>query len=195
MKKIILSLILILCLTPSYSQKKKPIKKAPVTTSVLAKTENLTAEIVKSNFYLFIGAGAKKDTILLKALDVNKMLTDCKITPFTSKGTKLYAVSWMEKTITETKLKKEEALTTFTEVCDIVSKSKVLSNAQTTTKITEIVFLDKNQTVSETREKLRKEGFEFSLTPDGDVVLKNKAQENRMSYSAADKKFVGAKKK
>lgn len=166
----------------------------PATTSILAKADNLTAEIVKSNFYLFI-SGSKKDTILLKALDVNKMLTDCKITPFTSKGVKLYAVSWTEKAITETKLKKEEALTTFTEVCDIATKSKVLSNAQTTTKITEIVFLDKNQTVSETREKVRKEGFEFTLTPDGDVLLKNKAQENRMSYSATDKKFVGIKKK
>ena len=195
MKRTIAICIVLICFTSGYGQKKKPVKKTPTTTSILAKTENLTAEIVKSNFYLFIGNATKKDTILIKALDVNKMLTDCKITSFTAKGNKLYVVSWLEKTITETKLKKEEALTTFTEVCDISSKSKVLSNAQTTTKITEIVFLDKNQTVSETREKLRKEGFEFTITAEGDVILKNKAQENRMSYSGTDKKFVSAKKK
>lgn len=123
------------------------------------------------------------------------MPSDCKITPFNSKGVKFYAVSWTEKAITETKLKTEEATTTFTEICDFTSKSKVLSNAQTTTKISEIVFLDKNQTVSETREKVRREGFEFSITPDGDVILKNKSQENRLSYNATEKKFVGMKKK
>lgn len=189
MSKILIALTLSLMATAGYSQKKKAAAKAPASVNtVIAKADNLSAEVAKSNFYLFING--KKDTILIKDIDSKKMPSTGKITPFKAKGTQLYAVSWTETANTETKLKKESALTTFTEIYDVVSKTKVLANAQTTTTISEIVFLDKNQTVSETQQKLRKEGFEFMLLPDGDVVLKNKAQENKMTYSVTDKKYV-----
>lgn len=178
---------------------KKPFKKAAAPTNVIvAKADILSAEITKNNFYLFINGKAKKDTMLIKAVDPKTLPAEGKIVPFTAKGIPLYALSWTETKVTETKLKKEEAITTNTEIYEVTSKTKVLENAQTTTKITEQVFLDKNHTVSETQQKLRREGFEFSLTPTGDVVLKNKTQENKMTYNVTDKKFVnvaGAKKK
>lgn len=191
MKKIIL-IVAVLISSFGFSQK-KPVKKAAAPANVVvAKADVVSAEVTKNNFYLFINGKTKKDTMLIKAIDPKKLPADGKIVPFMAKGTQLYALSWTETTLTETKLKKEEAVTTFTEIYDVTSKTKVLENAQTTTKITEIVYLDTKQTVSETQQKLRKEGFEFSLTPTGDVVLKNKAQENKLSYSVADKKFVNA---
>jgi hypothetical protein len=187
--------ILVLSLFASfgYGQKKKPVAKAPVATNtVVAKADNISAEIAKGNFYLFINTNGKKDTVLIKTIDPKKMPAAGKITPFKAKGAQLYALSWTETANTETKLKKESSLTTFTEIYDLPSKTKVLANAQITTTISEIVFLDKNQTVSETQQKLRREGFEFILLPDGDVILKNKAQENKMTYSATEKKYVNA---
>lgn len=189
MQKIVFLLVFTSFCMCGYSQKKKIVKKiAP--SIVLAKADNLTAELLNTNFYLFITTKTNsKDTLLLKSFDSNKVPSECKIVPFTAKGTKLYCVSWTEKTLTETKLKTEDATAFVTEICDSGSKTKVLSNVQTTTKIKEIHFLDKNQTVSETLEKIRREGFEFSLNPQGDVVLKNKTQENKMSYNAANKRY------
>lgn len=190
MKKIILLLALSLFCNVIYSQKKKTAQKT--SSSALAKFENLSAEVIKNNFYVLITNKGKKDTILLKSIDENKLPSDCKILPFTAKGVKLYSVSWIENKITETKLKTEDATTTFTEICDVISKTKVLSNAQTVTKIKEIHFLDTKQTVSETIQKVRNEGFVLSLTKEGDVVLKNKTQENKLTYNPADNKFVNA---
>lgn len=191
MKKIILIFTLSLFCTFGYSQKKKAVKKPASSVSVIAKADNITAELIKNNFYLFANNKAKKDTILLKTFDASKLPLNCTITPFTTKATKFYSVSWTEVNITETKLKTEEATTTYTEICDFASKAKVLSNAQTTTKIKEIHYLDTKQTVSETLEKLRKEGFELTITTEGDVVLKNKTQENKMTYDITAKKYIG----
>jgi len=194
MKKVLLILVASLFCTFGYSQKKKPVaKKGPVAANiVVAKIDNVSAEVAKDNFYLFFTVKTRKDTIRIKNVDPKKLPANGKIIPFTAKGTPLYAVSWTETSVTETKLKKEEAVTTFTDVYDIHSKARILENAQTTTSISEIVYLDAKQTVSETQQKLRKEGFEFSLAPTGDIVLKNKAQENKLTYDAAEKKFVNA---
>ena len=62
----------------------------------------------------------------------------------------------------------------FLEFCDIASTTKVLTNEQTTTKITEIHFLDDKQTVFETIDRIRNEGFECIVNKEGNVVLKNK---------------------
>jgi hypothetical protein len=117
---------------------------------------------------------------------------ECKILPFLAKNVKLYNISWIENKVTETKLKTEDATTVFTEICDIASKTKLLSNAQTTTKIKEIHFLDAKQTVSETIQKVRNEGSVLSLTKEGDVILKNKTQESRLIYNPTENKFVNA---
>ena len=190
MKKIILLFTFLLFCNTTFSQKSSSSKKA-TSSNAIAKTENISAEMVKNNFYLFItNNGAKKDTILLKSMDVNKLPLQCKISPFMAKGTKLYSISWTENKITETKLKTEDATTTFTEICNVTSKTKLVSNTQTSTKIKEIHFLDANKTASETIQKVRNEGLVLSITVEGDVILKNKTQENKMTYNPTENKFV-----
>ncbi|MFI0491807.1 hypothetical protein [Flavobacterium sp.] len=189
MKKIILFLALSLCCNTIYSQKKKIKEKQ--SSSVLAKSDNITAEVIKNNFYLFIAnKGAEKETILLKSIEGNKLPTECKIIPFTTKGVKLYSVSWTENKVTETKLKTEDMTTTYTEICDVTTKTKLLSNAQTINKIKEIHFLDANKNASETIQRVRNEGLILSLTKDGDVILKGKTQENKLTYNPTEAKFV-----
>jgi hypothetical protein len=191
MKKILLLFVISSIFNTVYSQKKKPTQQ--ISSSVLAKSDNLSVEIVKNNLCLLIAnKGAKKDTIVLKNSVENNLLKECKILPFLAKNVKLYSVSWIENKVTETKLKTEDATTVFTEICEPASKTKLLSNAQTTTKIKEIHFLDTKQTVSETIQKVRNEGFVLSLTKEGDVILKNKTQENKLTYNPTENKFVNA---
>ncbi len=191
MKKILLLFIFSLIFNAVYSQKKKTLQKT--TSSVLAKSENLSVEIIKNNLCLLvINKETKKDTIVLKNNIENSLLKECKILPFLAKNVKLYSISWIENKVTETKLKTEDATTVFTEICELASKTKLLSNAQTTTKIKEIHFLDAKQTVSETIQKVRNEGSVLSLTKEGDVILKNKTQENKLTYNPIENKFVNA---
>lgn len=191
MKKIILLLFMAFFCTTLFSQTNKA--KKSTASSIFAKSDNVSAEMIKNKFYLFItNKRAKKDTILLKSFEVDKLPLECKIEPFTTKGTTLHKITWQEKKTAQSKLKTEAAVTTVSVICDIASKTKVLTNEQTTTKITEIHFLDDKQTVSETIDRIRNEGFECIVNKAGDVVLKNKAKENKMIYVPADKKFVFA---
>ena len=191
MKKILLLFVISSIFNTVYSQKKKPTQQ--ISSSVLAKSDNLSVEIVKNNLCLLIAnKGAKKDTIVLKNKVDNSLPKECKIQSFLAKNLKLYSISWIENKLTETKLKTEDATTVYTELCDIASKTKLLSNAQTTTKIKEIHFLDTKQTVSETIQKVRNEGFVLSLTKEGDVILKNKTQENKLTYNPTENKLVNA---
>jgi hypothetical protein len=194
MKKIILLIALSLCCANSYSQKKKKSAKKGAAPTALAKADNLTAELIKNDFYVFVNNKPKKDTLVAKNFLGRKSPSDCKIQPFAAKGTPLYAISWTETNVTETKLKTETATALVTEIWDVANKVKVFENTQTTTNIKEIVFLNNTQ-ASETREKVRREGFEFTLLPEGDILLKNKTQEGKMTFSAADKKFINVKKK
>ena len=191
MKKTILLFVMAFFCMTLFSQTNKTKKSTP--SSILAKSDNVSAEMIKNKFYLFItNKGAKKDTILLKSFEVDKLPLECKIEPFTTKGTTLHKITWQEKKTAQSKLKTEVAVTTVSVICDIASTTKVLTTEQTTTKITEIHFLDDKQTVSETIDRIRNEGFECIVNKAGDVVLKNKAKENKMIYVPADKKFVFA---
>lgn len=191
MKKIILLLTLSFFCSALFSQTNKA--KKSTASSIFAKSDNVSAEMIKNKLYLFItNKGTKKDTILLKSFEVDKLPSECKIEPFTTKGTTLHKITWQEKKTAQSKLKTEAAVTTVSVICDIASKTKVLTNEQTTTKITEIHFLDNKQTVSETIDRIRNEGFECIVNKAGDVVLKNKGKENKMIYIPADKKFVFA---
>ncbi|AWA30722.1 hypothetical protein HYN48_11860 [Flavobacterium magnum] len=192
MKKIALLLVFTLFTVSANAQKKKaPAKKTVAKITTLAKTDNLSADMAGNKFMVSITDGKVKDTLFSRPFDPAKTLpADFKITPFTAKGAKLYAISWTQRNISETKLKNEEALTTFTEIWDAAAKKQILANNQITTKVSEIVYLDKNQTVSETQQKMRREGFELTITPEGDIVLKNKTQENRMTYDAGQQKFI-----
>lgn len=195
MKKTALLILILLCTAVSYGQKKKAKGKASVksASTALAKADNLTAEVVKGNFYLFINNKTKKDTIGIKTVDVNSLPKDCTLKGFTAKGTPLYLLTWTEETTNKTDLKTEIKTILFSEVYDVSTKTKLFSNQQSTTNITEKVFLDRLKNASETQEKVRREGFEFILTPEGDIQQKNKTQQNTFAFNATDKKYVEGK--
>lgn len=189
MKKFILILLFATLPTVIYAQKKKPVAKSSASTSsTLAKADNITAELVKGNFYISI-AGTPKDTMQLRKVADKVTVSDCKLTAFKASGTSLYLVSWSEKSMVKTDLKTEEITEIHATIFDASTKNKALQNIQKTTKITEKVFLDKLKTASETQEKMRREGFEFNLNPDGSVTLKNKGRDTKMVYNATEKKY------
>ncbi|HEU4495516.1 MAG TPA: hypothetical protein VFR70_00535 [Flavobacterium sp.] len=191
MKNKIIMVLILLCTALSYGQKKKSKAKtagrpAP---AALAKADNLTAEIIKGNFYLFVNSKAKKDTIAIKAVDDSSLPKEAVLKAFTAKGTPLYLLTWKEESTAKTDLKTEVKTILFSEVYDIASKAKLFSNQQVTVNSTEKVFLDRLKNASETQEKIRREGFEFVLTPEGDIVQKNKTQQNNFAFNPAEKKY------
>jgi hypothetical protein len=105
----------------------------------------------------------------------------------------LYLITWIEKITVKTDLKTEDIINLHSEIYELSSKKQVVANIQITKNITEKVFLDKLKNASETQQRVRREGFEFILLPEGDIVLKTKTQENKMMYNPIDKKYVDAK--
>lgn len=193
MKKTILLFALAVMTSVGYSQKKKKSNAKSITASgVLAKKDNLTAEIVKNEFFLYLNEGGKKEVLFTRPMDVSKKMSECKITGFKAKETPLYCVTWVEKSTTKTDVKTEDATSVVTEIWEVPSKTQVLSNVQTSTHIIEKVFLDRLKNASETQERNRKEGWELTLLPNGDISLKTKTQETKQSYDPATKKYVAA---
>ena len=194
MKKIVFITLIALCSITSYSQKKKgTVKKAAATSKgVLAKVDNLVAEIKTGNFQLTIDG---KDAITIKPVDAKFTPTDVKLTSFMASGIKLYLLAWTEIAQNKTELKTEDITTIYSNVYEITTKKQVFNNTQLTNHIVEKVFLDRLKNASETQEKMRREGFEFILNPDGSITQKNKTQENKWSYDATKMEFVDAKKK
>lgn len=195
MKKIILILFVIICSTSNLLAQKKKIKKSGAINSVaLAKAENVSAVLINEKLYVIkANIGIQKDSILLKNFSENNKPNAIKIKPFSANGKKMFLVTWSENLVTTTKLKTEDALVIFSEIVNFETKSKVLSNTQTTINIKEIHYLDAKQTVSETLQKVRKEGFELILNPSGEISLKNKTQENKLMYKADKNLFVPKK--
>lgn len=189
-KYLIFVFSLLSCLV--FSQKKKAAPIPP-----LASYENITAEISseggKNKLVAYIQFDDKKEKVVLKELttsDKTQFPTQLKITSFTISGVKLYHFSYVENIKIETKLKKEETIVTSNEIWEFSStKVKILGNIQKTSKIKETVFLDKNKTASETQEKTRREGFDFSLTKENDVILSNKTQSNRYKFNPETRRF------
>ena len=209
MKNIILTVALLTFSLTCFSQKNKAATKtASANKTTVGKSGNITAELLKKKdayrFYLLLaGAKNKMDTLSLKtfaydpkapaASQSNNVPTNCVITPFSTKGIALHSISWTEKTFTEIPNKKEDVTRTITEIWDMAFKTQLYSNVQASTKITEILYLDKLKNASQTSEKMRNEGFHLTLSKDGDIVLKNKTQENKMVYDAAEKKYTPVK--
>ncbi len=195
MKQLFILFALALTITTGFAQKKKTPVKSTKTASV-AKVDNLTAEIKGKTFQLTISdKGKPADAIIVKELTNDVKPIDMKLSSFTANGTKLYLLQWTEKSNTKTDLKTEDITMIYSVIYEITSKKQVFSNYQKTTNIVEKVFLDRNKTASETQEKVRKEGFEFVLNPDGSVTQKSKNQENKWSYDPAKQEFVEVKKK
>lgn len=196
MKNILIALILVTT-TLSFAQKAKTTPKATATTGALATFENLKAEIIteggKQKLAIIMDNAGKKEKVILKditAKDKAQQPTNFKIKSFTVAGVKLYHFSYTENRITDTKLKEEDALITSNEIWDLsATKIKILGNIQTVTHIKEIQFLDKNKTASQTVEKTRREGFEFVLTKDFEVLLSNKTQTNKYKFNATTRRY------
>ena len=205
MKKIVLILSAILISSVSFAQKKKtPAKGAKVEKTVLSKNGNFTAELLKGKdayrLYLLNGVGKKADTISLeryaydpKATTKVNLPENLVITPFTAKSAKLYNITWNEKSLTEVPDRKEDATRTVTQIWNLDSKAQLHTNTQTATRITEILYLDKGKNASQTSEKMRNEGFTLTVAPEGDLILKNRTQENRLAYDEATAKYVAVK--
>lgn len=173
------------------AQTKKPSKK--VAKGTLAKSAQAAVEWRENGKQTQIYYLAAKDTVMLKTHDgkLPEVLPGCSIKPFTAQGTPLCLVSWQEKTVQgDAKSKLENITTTYYRVIDPAQKAILHENAYAVANVTEIVWLDPNKTASKTVEKVRREGFELSLTPQGDLLLANKTQQDKMGYDAATKKYV-----
>ncbi len=191
--KNILFLLSLLFAFSCYGQKKKSVSSKSVVS--FAKIENLQVEIKNENFQLtLLDKGKEVDALVIKkAGDMVPIAT--KITPFTANGTRLYLVTWTEKTNTKTDLKTEDKLVVFSYVYNLATKKEVFFNTQLTNNIVEKVFLDRNKTASETQTRIRREGYEFILNPDGTLTQKTAKQLNKWKYDLATDSFIDAKKK
>lgn len=195
MKNLLFTFLVLLITTVSLAQKAKTPVAANST--ALATFENLKAEIIteggKQKLAILIDNAGKKETIILKEIstkDKAQQPTNFKIKSFTIADTKLYHFSYTENILTETKLKKENAIITSNEIWDLsTTKLKILGNIQTISQIKEIQFLDKNKTASQTVDKTRKEGFEFTLTKDFEVHLSTKTQTNKYKFNTTTRRF------
>ncbi len=194
MKKIFLLILLsVFCLNLNAQKKIKAIAKISKS-NVLAKSENVTAEIIKNNFNIYILNGKVKDSITIKTIGANNPI-DCKLKSFSTKGNKFYLLTYIEKSMVQNPNKTEDITITNSEIFDIVSKIKIYGNIQKSAKITEKVFLDKLKNASETQEKMRNEGYNFTLLPDGDISLNSKSKSSKLSYDVATKQYLESKKK
>ena len=195
MKNVLLALFL-LTTTLNFAQKAKAKTTPKVATGSLATFENLKAEIItesgKQKLAIVIDNGGKKENVILKDIttkDKTQQPTDFKIKSFTVAGVKLYHFTYTENIITETKLKKENALVTSNEIWDLsATKLKILGNIQTVTHIKEIKQLG-NSTATETIEKTRREGFEFTLTKEYEILLSSKTQTNKYKFNATTRRY------
>lgn len=192
MKKIVLFVFLLLT-SITYSQKKN-ISKTKVTkaTNVLAKLDNLSIEMTsdKDNpkMVLLIKNETSTETLELNNTSNFKPL-NVQLTTFTTNGTKLYFITWNENVKTENKLKKEDKDIITSQIWNITDKELLIENVKKKTHIIETVYLDKLKNATETQEKNRSEGYDFTLLPSGDFILKNKTQESNYSYNPTSKKY------
>lgn len=199
MKKLLLIFALLLLCAGGHAQKskKKKSKSKAATTAIagpksLAKADNLSVDYAKGELYLSI-AGAAKDTVSLRRNGLGEP-SEVAVKPVTCSGNKLYCVTWTEKKKTgDPKSKLEDITQKHTVIVDVASKAKVLANMESANRITEKVYLTADKYVSETQEKVRREGMECSVAADGSVVLKNKSTQTKLVYNPAEKKFIAKK--
>lgn len=195
MNKIIFLVFITFLTSNGIAQKKKSSSKKPEIADSFAKLDNLVAEIKKGDFRLtIIENGEETDALIIKAADAKFSPIECKLISFNTNVIKLYLLSWKEKIQIKTDLKTEDITTVYSVIYEITNKKQVFSNTQLSKHITEIVFLDKNKTVSETQEKMRNEGFELIVNPDGTLTQKNKTQKNILVYDKLKMEFVPKKK-
>ena len=176
----------------SFGQKKGAVKKPATTASVFPKLDNLQVEVKGGKFQVAISEkGKTNDALVIKEVTTGFAPNACKLSSFMANGVKLYLLTWTELSLTKSANKTEEKTTIYSVIYEIVSKKQVYSNYQLTNHITEIVSLG-GTAATETQERNRKEGFEFTLNQDGSVTQKNKTQQTTYVY---DKDKMEFKKK
>jgi len=190
MKKIFLFICVGLLSLNGFSQKKKSGAKKPVTTATaLPKLDNLQVEIKNGKFQVAISEkGKTNDILIIKDADATFKPKDCKLSSFMASGVTLYLLSWTENSIIKTGEKTEDKTTVYSVIYEVVAKKQVYSNYQLTNHITEKVFLG-GTAASETQEKIRREGFEFVLNPDGSVTQKSKNLQTTFVYDKDKMEF------
>jgi len=189
MKKIFLFLCVGLLTLNGFSQKKKSSTKTPSSASALPKVDNLQVEIKNGKFQVTISEkGKTNDMLIVKDVDAAFTPKDCKLTSFTASGVKLYLLTWTELSTIKSTNKTEDKTTIYSVIYEITTKKQVYSNYQLTNHITEKVSLG-GTGASETQEKMRREGFEFVLNPDGSIIQKNKTQQTTFVYEKDKMEF------
>lgn len=194
MKNIFLFLCVGLLTFNGFSQKKATTKKSTSTASVFPKLDNLQVEVKGGKFQVAISEkGKANDALVVKEVTTGFAPNECKLSSFTANGVKLYLLNWTELSQTKSANKTEDKTTIYSVIYEITSKKQVYSNYQLTNHITEKVFLG-GTGASETQEKMRREGFEFTLNPDGSVTQKNKTQQLTFVYDKDKMEFAPKKK-
>ena len=189
MKNIFLFLCVGLLTLNGFSQKKISSSKAPSSASAIPKVDNLQVEIKNGKFQLTISEkGKTNDILIIKDVDAAFTPKDCKLSLFIASGVKLYLLTWTELSTTKSTNKTEEKTTIYSVIYEITTKKQVYSNYQLTNYITEKVSLG-GTGASETQEKMRREGFEFTLNSDGSVTQKNKTQQTTYVYDKVKIEF------
>ncbi len=189
MKNIFLFLCVGLLTLNGFSQKKISTTKTPSLSSALPKVDNLQVEIKNGKFQVTISEkGKTSDMIIVKDVDAAFTPKDCKMSSFTASGVKLYLLTWTELSTAKSTNKTEEKTTIYSVIYEITTKKQVYSNYQLTNHITEKVSLG-GTGAFETQEKMRREGFEFTLNSDGSVTQKNKTQQTTFVYDKEKMEF------
>ena len=189
MKNIFLFLCFGLLTLNGFSQKKISTTKTPSSASALPKVDNLQVEIKNGKFQVTISEkGKTSDMIIIKDVDAAFIPKDCKLSSFTASGVKLYLLTWTELSTTKLTNKTEEKTTVYSVIYEITTKKQVYSNYQLINHITEKVSLG-GTGAFETQEKMRREGFEFTLNSDGSVTQKNKTQQTTYVYDKVKIEF------
>jgi len=189
MKNIFLFLCVGLLTLNGFSQKKISTTKTPSSASALPKVDNLQVEIKNGKFQVAISEKAKtNDILIIKDVDAAFTPKDCKMSAFTASGVKLYLLTWTELSTAKSTNKTEEKTTIYSVIYEITTKKQVYSNYQLTNHITEKVSLG-GTGAFETQEKMRREGFEFTLNSDGSVTQKNKTQQTTFVYDKEKMEF------
>jgi len=189
MKNIFLFLCVGLLTLNSFSQKKISSSKAPSSASALPKVDNLQVEIKNGKFQFAISEkGKTNDILIIKDVDAAFTPKDCKLSSFSASGVKLYLLTWTELITTKSTNKTEEKTTIYSVIYEITIKKQVYLNYQLTNHITEKVSLG-GTGASETKEKMRREGFEFTLNQDGSITQKNKTQQTTFVYDKEKMEF------
>lgn len=186
-----LALILLsFCTFTTSAQKKKAFTPKPAKKTV-AKSASAVAEWLptKTGAKFYLLSGPQKDTLLLKQFDAKVEPIETTITEFTSKGNKLIAVNWKETTSVKNPSKTENGLTVETRIFDPVAKTNVFENNQSTVNISEIVSLGGTQ-ATKTVEKVRRDGCECRISPDGEVTLTSKTRNEKLTYDPKQGKYV-----